>query len=330
MDCEVVELIQKLPSPKSYSQVAYLGRFPYNLINVGNLESYYKLLADFKFISQKINYPSFGVQALIEDYDLIDNPELLNDLELLNHPEYDSEKIKTLKLIQGALQLSAHILNQDKTQLTEQLLGRLQSPEIKKPEIRQLLKQAINSKTSPWLRPLTPSLTPPGGGLIRTFEGHSQWVNAVAYAPDGQRAISASDDNTLKLWDLETGEEIHTFTGHSHSVYAVAYAPDGQRAISASHDNTLKLWNLETGEEIHTFTGHSDWVSAVAYAPDGQRAISVSGDKTLKLWNLETGEVIANFSGESSMYCCAISADGVTIMAGEASGRLHFLRLEGV
>ncbi|MDT9226857.1 MAG: WD40 repeat domain-containing protein, partial [Limnospira sp. PMC 1279.21] len=70
--------------------------------------------------------------------------------------------------------------------------------------------------------------------------------------------VSASEDETLKLWDLETGTELATLTGHSGSVKAVAITPDGKRAVSASDDNTLKLWDLERGTELATLTGHSD------------------------------------------------------------------------
>ncbi|MDT9283250.1 MAG: WD40 repeat domain-containing protein, partial [Limnospira sp. PMC 1293.21] len=66
--------------------------------------------------------------------------------------------------------------------------------------------------------------------------GHSRGVNAVAIAPDGYRAVSASKDKTLKLWDLESATELATLRGHSWSVYAVAIAPDGKRAVSASMD----------------------------------------------------------------------------------------------
>ena len=153
------------------------------------------------------------------------------------------EKVKTLKRVQGALRLSAHVLAKDKTQLAGQLWGRMQGFDV--PEIQQLLSQAKQSKTT-GLRPLTPSLTSPGGRLLRTLNGHSEEVSAVAVTADGKRAISGSFDSTLKLW------------------------------------------------------------------------------------NLETSEVIASFTGESSIYCCAVTPDGVTIVAGEASGRVHFLRLEGI
>ncbi|MEM1394016.1 MAG: WD40 repeat domain-containing protein, partial [Cyanobacteria bacterium P01_H01_bin.150] len=207
-------------------QRARLSCLPDNLVKSGNLERYYKLLADFNFISQKINHPSFGVQALIEDYDLIDNSEVLNS------PEYNSEKIKILKLIQGTLRLSSHVIAEDKNQLPGQLLGRLLS--FQKPEIQQLLEQAKNNQNFPWLRPLINSLTPPGGALLRTFRGHSSRVNAVAIAPNGKQAISASADKTLKLWNLQTGEIEHTFTGHSSRINAVAIASNGKQAISAS------------------------------------------------------------------------------------------------
>ncbi|MDT9326308.1 MAG: WD40 repeat domain-containing protein, partial [Limnospira sp. PMC 1286.21] len=76
--------------------------------------------------------------------------------------------------------------------------------------------------------------------------------------------------------------------------------------------------------------GHSWSVNAVAIAPDGKRAVSASDDKTLKLWDLETGEVLATFTGEGAMESCAIAPDGVTVVAGDGSGRVYFLRLEGL
>ena len=385
-------------------QRAYLASFPTNLVKSGNLTDYYQLLTDFHFITAKINHPEFGVQALIEDYDWVD------DIEGLSHPKYNHEKVRILKLIQGALRLSAHILIKDKTQLPEQLWGRLLYFAI--PEIQAMLEVAKQSKTT-WLRPLIPSLTPPGGRLLRTLAGHSNSVTAVvvtpngkqlisgsmdktikvwnlatgeekftltghndsvialAVTPNGKEVISGSWDKTIKVWNLETGEEQLTLTGHSSPVYAVAVTPNGKKVISGSEDNTIKVWNLETGEEQFTLTGHissvntvavtpngnevisglgdktikvwnletgeekftltghSNSVNTVAVTPNGKEVISASGDNTIKVWNLETREIIATFTGESSLNCCAVAPDGVTIVAGEASGRLHFLRLEG-
>ncbi|MFS0516486.1 hypothetical protein ACEYW6_17470, partial [Nostoc sp. UIC 10607] len=239
---------------------------------IGKWKPFYKRLTDFNFIDAKVNHSDFGVQSLIEDYDLI------NDSELLNNPEYNPEQVKTLKLIQGALRLSAHILVKDKRQLAGQLWGRMQHFEVS--EIRAILEQAKQQQVSPCLRPLTSNLISPGGSLLLTLTGHSGPVLAVALTPDGKRVISASSDKTLKLWNLDTGEDERTFNGHSDSVNAVAFTPDGKQVISASFDNTLKLWNLETGEDERTFNGHSGPVLAVALTPDGKRVISASSDKT--------------------------------------------------
>jgi WD40 repeat protein len=78
-------------------------------------------------------------------------------------------------------------------------------------------------------------------------------VESVAVLPDGKRAISASYDQTLKLWNLDSGQCLRTFEGHTQSVGAVATSPDGRHAISASNDTTLKLWDLDSGQCLATW-----------------------------------------------------------------------------
>ncbi len=131
----------------------------------------------------------------------------------------------------------------------------------------------------------------------RCFKGHNWSVEAVAYAPDGQSLASASYDNTVKLWDAETGECQQTLKGHDRVVTAVAYAPDGQSLASASHDNTVKLWDAETGECHKTLKGHDSWVTGVVYAPDGQKLLSASRDNAVKMWDTETGECQQTLKG---------------------------------
>ena len=104
---------------------------------------------------------------------------------------------------------------------------------------------------------------------LRTLEGHTGWVNAVAITPDGRRAVSASRDQTLRLWDLESGQTLRTLEGHTESVSAVAVTPDGRRAVSGSYDETLRLWDLESGPNIAHARRPYGSVSAVAVTPDG-------------------------------------------------------------
>ena len=231
-------------------------------------------MTDFGVIEAKLDL--LGVQALIEDFDLARNSDVL----------LGQEQRQTLKLIQGAIRKSAHVLERDKTQLAGHLLGRLLDFEM--PEILALLEQVRQSKDSVWLRPLKANLEPANEGALRTLVGHTSSVDAVAITPDGLTAISASNDKTLKIWDIDSGTEVRTLTGQTESVNAVAIAPDGLTAISASDDNTLKIWDLLSGKEI------------------------------------------ASFSGDGAFNCCAISLDGVSVVAGDYSGWVHFLRLEGM
>ncbi len=72
-------------------------------------------------------------------------------------------------------------------------------------------------------------------------------IASVAYSPDGGRVASASSDETIKLWDTETGREVRTLRGHSKGINRLAYSPDGRRLASASHDGTVKLWDAASG-----------------------------------------------------------------------------------
>ncbi|WP_437682888.1 TIR domain-containing protein [Sorangium sp. So ce131] len=156
-------------------------------------------------------------------------------------------------------------------------------------------------------------------GEERTLYGHSGWVNACALSPDGQRIVSASDDTTLKVWDLATGNLLSTLEGHSAGVNACALSPDGQRIVSASSDRTLKVWDLATGNILSALEGHSYSVNACALSPDGQRIVSASGDRTLKVWDLATGKLLSTLEGHSAgVNACALSPDGQRIVS--ASG----------
>src|SRR6476469_5472438 len=275
------EFADKLAAKPLFYQHAYLGILLPNYVKSGNLEKYYQKLTDFNFLMAKIQHPEFGVQALIDDFNLID------DSEVVINPEYNPEKAKSLELIQSVLWMSADILELNKAKLAEQLLGRLLYFEIH--SIQAMLDVAKKWKAAPWLRPLIPCLIPPRGGLLRTLEGHTHLVNAVAVTTDGKRVISGSADKTIKVWDLATGKEEFTLKGHTYWVNAVAVTADGRHVISGSKDNTLKVWDLVTGKEEFTLKGHSNSVNAVAVNLDGKRAISGSEDKTVKVWDLATG-----------------------------------------
>jgi WD40 repeat protein len=146
--------------------------------------------------------------------------------------------------------------------------------------------------------------------LIKTLECHPHVVYAVAVTPDGKKAITGSGDQTVKVWDLETGENTKTFQSNQSTVFAVAVTPDGKRAITGSYDKTVRVWDLETGENTKTLQGHTHPVEAVAVTPDGKRAISGCRDNTVRVWDLETGENTKTLEYLGLVQAVAVTPDG--------------------
>ena len=93
---------------------------------------------------------------------------------------------------------------------------------------------------------------------------------SVAVFPDGKTVVSGSKDKTIKVWNLNTGQELRTLKMHQGYVNSVTISSDGQKIASGSYDKTIKVWNLKTGQ-VSTLTGHLGEVLSVAISPDGQK-----------------------------------------------------------
>jgi WD40 repeat protein len=85
--------------------------------------------------------------------------------------------------------------------------------------------------------------------LRDTLQGHAGLVGSVAFSPDGKTLASGSQNRTIKLWDVATGEEQATLKGHTDMVLSVAFSPDGKTLASGSMDKTIKLWDVATGKQ---------------------------------------------------------------------------------
>jgi WD40 repeat protein len=108
----------------------------------------------------------------------------------------------------------------------------------------------------------------------------------MAFSPDGKRLAAGGENNSIKVWDVETGNVRQTLPGHRGDVYTVAFSLDGRWIASGSEDSTVKVWDGRSGELVHTFRGHTGIVTSVAFGADGRRLISGSRDHTAKVWDV--------------------------------------------
>ncbi len=151
----------------------------------------------------------------------------------------------------------------------------------------------------------------------QTFLGHTAPVSSAAISADGQRIISGGDDNTVKVWDARSGQDVLTLWGHKGQVHGVAISGDGRRIASASQDRTVVVWDAHTGQEILTFRGHAGEVASVAFSTDGQRIVSGSGDSTVKVWDARNGrELLTLKEHRAGVTSVAFSADDKRIVSG--------------
>ena len=155
--------------------------------------------------------------------------------------------------------------------------------------------------------------------LDNTLTGHLDAVWSVAISPDGQTLISSSEDQTIRLWNLRSGDLLRTLKGHSGSVWSIAFSPDGQTVASGSSDNTIKLWNKGSGDLLGTLEGHSGTVWSIAFSADGQILASGSSDNTIKLWELGSGKLLNTLSGHAdAVRSIALSPDGQILASGSS------------
>jgi WD40 repeat protein/serine/threonine protein kinase len=158
-----------------------------------------------------------------------------------------------------------------------------------------------------------------------SFEGgHAQDVTAVAITPNGRLAISGSQDNSLRLWDLTARVCLWVAKGHEDKVTAIAVTPDGQFAVSGSQDRTLRLWEIATGKCLWIGRGHTDWITSVAVTPNGLSVVSGGRDKTLRLWNISTRKRVWTSEKHSRwINAVVVTPDGRFVLSGHDEENLY-------
>ena len=171
---------------------------------------------------------------------------------------------------------------------------------------------------------IVPSFAGADGPEVRTFEGHTGTVRP-AFAPDGKTVATASDDQTIKLWDVATGKLRTSLTGHGAGVWRAAYSPDG-KSLAGIADKRVFLWNPATGEKTRVLDGHTDTIRAVAFSPDGKVLATGGDDESVRFWDPATGELRRTLKIErggklsETVYSVAFAPDGKLAAVGSGDG----------
>ncbi|XP_046991572.1 F-box-like/WD repeat-containing protein TBL1XR1 [Schistocerca americana] len=171
---------------------------------------------------------------------------------------------------------------------------------------------------------------------IKSFQGHTNEVNAIKWDPQGNLLASCSDDMTLKIWSMKQDTCVHDLQAHSKEIYTIKWSPTGPGTsnpnmnlilASASFDSTVRLWDVERGACIHTLTKHTEPVYSVAFSPDGKFLASGSFDKCVHIWSTQTGQLVHSYKGTGGIFEVCWNSRGDKVGASASDGSVFVLDL---
>lgn len=226
-------------------------------------------------------------------------------------------------LLREVLRLSAAALDDAPELLPSQLLGRLPRDS---PCCAGLLVAAARRRG---LAPLSASLARPVRPLLATLRGHRDFVGGLVVLPGDRVAVSASEDHTIRTWDLVRGVGLQVLTAHSGPVNRLLLVPGGRQLLSCSDDRTIRVWDAASMLCVAVLHGHHDYVSAMACSPDGRTLVSAGRDGAVLVWDLPQRTLRCRFAGHTAwVVATAISPDGRTAVTSSVSNELWAWDLE--
>jgi len=171
---------------------------------------------------------------------------------------------------------------------------------------------------------------------IKSFQGHTNEVNAIKWDPQGKFLASCSDDMTLKVWTMDRDNCVHDLQAHQKEIYTIKWSPTGPGTnnpnmnlvlASASFDSTVRLWDVERGTCVHTLTRHKEPVYSVAFSPDGKFLASGSFDKCVHIWSTQSGQLIHSYKGTGGIFEVCWNSRGDKVGASASDGTVFVLDL---
>lgn len=259
----------------------------------GMIDQAHKLLLNFRFLTQRL--AAGGLAGLFIDYrDALNTP----GLSLWDR----NSGSEGLFFIQTAIRQAAAVVCNSSERLAAQLTGRLKG--IGDPDVNILLDSIRSDRQRKKLLPLNQALPWPGKHQLFNLLGHSGVIRSVIVTLDGQYTLSASEDHSIRVWNLLTGMQVASLKGHNGTVTCLAVVPDGRHVLSGGEDGDVILWRLTDFtiiQRLNDMNGLHGRVVAVSISADGRRAVVSYADRKILLWDLEFYRVMRTYSSGDSI-----------------------------
>lgn len=150
-----------------------------------------------------------------------------------------------------------------------------------------------------------------GGGEMLVLRGHSGPVYDMAFTHNSSHLLSASEDTSVRLWDINKGETVCIYCGHHYPVSCISVAPKTLYFATGSYDTSGRLWTTECLNPLRTFCGHKKGVDCVAFHPNCSYVATGSSDKSVRMWQINDGAVARIFlHHQTAVNTLAFSPDG--------------------
>ncbi|MCL6474800.1 MAG: hypothetical protein K6U75_07085 [Firmicutes bacterium] len=166
-----------------------------------------------------------------------------------------------------------------------------------------------------------------GGNLLASFLGHSAYMYAARYVPDGSLVATGGTDGLIKFWQIPNNTPVRTISSPEW-IRCIAFSADGSLVASGGQNGGIRIWRMSDGVLVRTMTGHGSGITAVDFSPDGSLLVSSSFDNTVRLWRVSDGALLRTMTGHTNwVYSVSFSPDGQILVSGGRDGTVRLWRV---